>query len=80
MKLVAILVVGGYAIIILFFVIRYFTAKACQSCRYPMHRCACGSKCDHALQTPKRWTQDGWVSICLICREWTYHGDDDGTD
>ncbi len=32
--------------------------------------------CQHHLQTPQRWTQDGWVSTCISCKEWIYHGDD----
>lgn len=32
--------------------------------------------CRHDVQSNARWTQDGWVTVCLVCREWLYHGDD----
>lgn len=32
--------------------------------------------CGHEVQSNLRWTQDGWVTVCLICRDWIYHGDD----
>ena len=32
--------------------------------------------CCHSVQSDSRWTQDGWVTVCLQCREWLYHGDD----
>lgn len=34
------------------------------------------SGCIHELQSSPRWTQDGWVTVCLMCREWIYRGDD----
>ena len=32
--------------------------------------------CPHHVQSGYRWTQDGWVSVCLVCREWLYGGED----
>lgn len=31
--------------------------------------------CKHEVTSDIRWTEDGWVSVCLVCREWIYYGD-----
>ena len=33
-------------------------------------------KCRHEVTSDIRWTEEGWVSVCLVCRDWLYHGDD----
>ena len=32
--------------------------------------------CRHDVQSRPRWTQDGWVTVCFVCRQWIYRGDD----
>ena len=31
--------------------------------------------CKHEVTSDMRWTQDGWVKVCLVCRDWLYFGD-----
>lgn len=31
--------------------------------------------CRHEVTSDIRWTEEGWVSVCLLCRAWIYHGD-----
>lgn len=32
--------------------------------------------CKHHVTSDWRWSQDGWVKVCLVCREWIYGGED----
>lgn len=48
----------------------------CLRCFFPLHRCECDPGCLHRDQTPQRWSQDGFVSMCRDCGEIVYHGDE----
>jgi hypothetical protein len=66
---------GMLLLAILIALIRYYTVKTCESCSYPLHKCECPGKCDHAETFPRRWSQDGWVTRCKVCGDTLYLGD-----
>lgn len=71
-------VVGG---ILLFGAILgwHLSRSYCEPCGHHKRKCEC---CPHPTddRAKARWTQDGWVEVCLVCGEWIYLGDDYACD
>ncbi len=74
------LALGVSVVSFLPFVIRWFTVETCRYCSYPLDRCDCDD-CDvsatgHHAFSAWRWSQDGFVRQCKLCKAVQYGGDD----